>query len=1349
MSAQNVFNIGDELSWEPRRLVFPGPWAGHIPFAFWMVKVLRPKMVVELGTHSGNSYSALCQAIQDFNVPSQSYAVDTWQGDEHSGNYDETVYEDLRRFNDLHYSSFSTLLRMTFDDARGYFKEASIDLLHIDGMHTYEAVKADFDNWRDALTDRGVVLFHDISVRERDFGVWRLWSELSQSHPSFEFHHSNGLGVLGVGTSFPPALQALFDAPQEQASEVRGLFAQAGKLFMARSDALAATIENKRREQIIGELNRSLANSNHALATLRQEIEVLKGERTDLKAFIDQERQAIERLTAEQAALHRMYQSSTSWRVTRPLRLAILVGKLMLRSSGRAQLRQIAAARSSRIRKPVTQALVRLREATKPSPARLKKQHRDRLAGRLRRFLTSGERLALPVSAEPDVSIVIIAYKQPELLLAALESIQSCLSKSALRIETIIWNNGSDEQTTQLLKAVSGVKHLQSEENLHFLLGVNRSVEAASGRHLLLLNSDAQLTAGSLEHAVARLDADQTIGAVGGRLILPDGKLQEAGSIIWNNGACVGYASGAEPERADVMFRRDVDYCSGAFLVTPRQLFLDMNRFDERYVPAYYEETDYCVRLWENGYRVVYDPAVVTHHFEFGSSATSRDALDLQRKNHAIFAEAHAGWLSSKHAPSEHAKLAARHGGSPKPRVLFIEDRVPHIELGAGYPRANAIIKELRSLGGQVTLFPMFDHRETWSDVWRSISPEVEVMLGSDADALPAFLAERRGLYDVVIVSRPHNMRKLAQVLAERPDALGGARLVYDAEAIFARRDELARQFGNAAVSSGSSSSALKEEIGLTRWADTILAVSRGEQEIFAAETGKPVLLLGHMLSPDVTTLPFEERTDVVFLGPSYDDSTPNADSLRWFAQSVLPAMRKTLGLNLRLKVIGTVDAPSIKALGKTELDLLGRVPDLKPIMEKARIVVIPTRFAAGVPHKAHQAAAFGVPIVATELIREQLDWENGQDLLAASDAGTFADHCCTLYQDAAVWQRLRSNALDRVRQDCSPEDFRNTLASLLPMPRGVGQAHGIAVSGQPLIDRSLAVPFSYPIASSNSVRKCAAVIHIFYEDMASSIRSYVDNVPGNLDLFISTDTPAKAERIKEAFSGWDKGTMELRIFPNRGRDIAPKVVGFRDVYDQYDLVLHLHSKASTHDVQLAAWRTFLMDHLVGSEKVVRSIFQIFDADPRVGIIAPQHLEYVRPWINWGVNFERGCALASRFGFEVSPDMRLDFPSGSMFWARTAALKPLLDLDLSFEDFEGERGQKDATLAHAVERVYFLACQTAGFWSVKVALPERFVDKSHLSFVRSEGELLHWLDQQVLEDGQLNPVNSSAGSPTQ
>lgn len=189
----------------PNHLSFPNSWVGHIPFAAWITRVLKPSIFVELGTHSGNSYLSFCQSVYESDLSTKCYAVDTWKGDEHVGYYDESIFQNLYAYHQEHYGPFSRLLRLTFDEASQYFAEGSIDLLHIDGLHSYEAVKHDFETWLPKLAPHAVVLFHDTNVREREFGVWKFWNELSAQYPlHLEFVHSHGLGVLqlsqGKGT---------------------------------------------------------------------------------------------------------------------------------------------------------------------------------------------------------------------------------------------------------------------------------------------------------------------------------------------------------------------------------------------------------------------------------------------------------------------------------------------------------------------------------------------------------------------------------------------------------------------------------------------------------------------------------------------------------------------------------------------------------------------------------------------------------------------------------------------------------------------------------------------------------------------------------------------------------------------------------------------------------------------------------------------------------------------------------------------------------------------------------------------------------------------------------------------
>jgi GT2 family glycosyltransferase len=231
--------IGSASFWMPSH-TFDSAWHEHSPFAFWLIRAMQPASFVELGTHTGFSYLAFCQAVQRSGLPTACYAIDTWLGDEHAGFYGEDVLSTLSAINERNYSGFSRLIRSRFDDALRYFPDASIDLLHVDGRHTYEDVRHDYESWQPKLSGRAVVLFHDTNVRERDFGVWKLWSELAPAHPSFEFHHGHGLGVLAPGLTVPEGLTELFNSGPQQRSGIRAAYARLGAAVHLRHQLDAA-----------------------------------------------------------------------------------------------------------------------------------------------------------------------------------------------------------------------------------------------------------------------------------------------------------------------------------------------------------------------------------------------------------------------------------------------------------------------------------------------------------------------------------------------------------------------------------------------------------------------------------------------------------------------------------------------------------------------------------------------------------------------------------------------------------------------------------------------------------------------------------------------------------------------------------------------------------------------------------------------------------------------------------------------------------------------------------------------------------------------------------------------------
>lgn len=303
------------LFWRPTYIA-QSAWLEHIPFAFWLVESLRPRKIVELGTHYGSSYFSFCQAVTKLDLETLCFAVDTWGGDEHAGLYGEEVYGQVSEYNQQHYSSFSTLIRSTFDQALAHFPQGSIDLLHIDGLHTLDAVRHDFESWLPKLSDRAVVIMHDTNVRERGFGVFQLLDELKQQYPHFEFAHGHGLGVIGVGSEQVPEMKNLYDlfANARATKQVQDIFSRLGKAcgdswensqlrqqLATQRDTLQMEQQQLHEQQALerGRLAERITAQHHQLKTLEIKLEESKAQEAELTA--QQQRAAA--LTSELALL--------------------------------------------------------------------------------------------------------------------------------------------------------------------------------------------------------------------------------------------------------------------------------------------------------------------------------------------------------------------------------------------------------------------------------------------------------------------------------------------------------------------------------------------------------------------------------------------------------------------------------------------------------------------------------------------------------------------------------------------------------------------------------------------------------------------------------------------------------------------------------------------------------------------------------------------------------------------------------------------------------------------------------------------------------------------------------------
>ncbi|OYV58579.1 MAG: hypothetical protein B7Z71_09875 [Acidocella sp. 21-58-7] len=456
--------------------------------------------------------------------------------------------------------------------------------------------------------------------------------------------------------------------------------------------------------------------------------------------------------------------------------------------------------------------------------------------------------------------------------------------------------------------------------------------------------------------------------------------------------------------------------------------------FDVLYKPAYFEETDLCIRLHQAGYRVVYDPAIMITHQEY-SSGDPAIALAMMAQNQPKFRKKNQEYLRTKYP--RHPDLLAN-ARSPKTggyRILLIEDRIPLRALGSGFTRSNDIIRTMAELGHQVTVFPIYQPIETMLNIYREFPDTVEIIHDRELKDLAAFLKQRSGYFDVLWIARTHNAERLLDILMAASAHLPINRIVLDTEAVAAARlAERDAILGNTPASS--LEKAVQKELASAYFCQKIIAVNQMDADIIKQSGFEDVSILGHVRPLTPTPKPFDERHGMLFVGAIHDQESPNLDGLEWFVSEVLPLLHGQLPDDVSFTIAGYVNRRiDLSGFGKARrVRLRGPVDDLTPLYNNHRIFVAPTRFAGGIPFKLHEAASHGLPIVAATLLCRQVGWRGDVELLSGNvrDPAQFATQIMKLYTDKVMWEQMRANALARLAQENSPEFYRNAVSGIL-----------------------------------------------------------------------------------------------------------------------------------------------------------------------------------------------------------------------------------------------------------------------------------------------------------------------------
>ena len=599
---------------------------------------------------------------------------------------------------------------------------------------------------------------------------------------------------------------------------------------------------------------------------------------------------------------------------------------------------------------------------------------------------------------KPTVSIIIPVYNQFEYTYNCLESIRK--NTENVSYEILIANDCSTDATVDMEKVISGVRVITTEKNERFLRNCNNAAKYAKGEYIFFLNNDTQVQKGWLESLVSMMEKDSSIGMSGSKLVYADGRLQEAGGIVWKDASAWNYGNRGDADGPEYSYVKEVDYISGAAILIRKKLWEEIGGFDERFAPAYYEDTDLAFEVRKHGYKVVYNPASVVIHFEGISNGTdtSEGQKAYQVVNHDKFYEKWKDVLEKDHFENGQNVFLAKDRSRYKNQILVVDHYVPHYDKDAGGKCTYMYLLLFLKLGMKVTFIGdnFYKHEPYTTDLNQK---GIEVLYGNYYyNNWQQWLKDNLHYFDYIYLQRPHISIKYIDLVKQ----YGRGKIFYFAHDLHHIREYREYLITGDKEKLKSSEKWKKIEMELFSKTDVGHVVGSYEQEIMQKQfPDKPIrnipLYIYEKLPENINT-DFSTRKDLIYVGGF--GHAPNIDAVLWFAKEVMPQIVKKYP-DIKWHVVGSNPPEDVKKLASDNIIIEGFVSDedLEKLYRTCRMAVVPLRYGAGVKGKVVEAGYYQIPLVTTTIGAEGISTEEGS-MKVEDDPQKMADLINGLYED-------------------------------------------------------------------------------------------------------------------------------------------------------------------------------------------------------------------------------------------------------------------------------------------------------------------------------------------------------------